>query len=182
MRGSGKTVAISIILLTIILAFTSFWYTQSLAEDREARVAALLMTPEFQHCIYDESTCPQIEGNTQVPNVLGIGILLLAVVLAGYIFRSEQTQQKILSELRAADKKEEDNEKKALILSVLRSDEKKVFEAILEQQGITQHTLRLRTDFSKAKLSAIIKELEARKLVVKEGYKKTNKLFIKIQL
>lgn len=182
MRGSGKTIAILIIIVVLLLSFFSYWYTQNLAENREARVTALLMTPEFQHCLFDESTCPQIEGNTQVPHLLGIGVVILALVLAAYVFRSEQTQQKILRELRAADEKEVLKERRELIMSVLRDDEKKVLQAIIEQAGITQNTLRLRTDFSKAKLSSILKELEARDLVVKEEYKKTNKLFVKKQL
>lgn len=182
MWGQGKVIGAIVAALVIVLAIASYLYTQDLAEEREARVTALLMTPEYQHCLYDESTCPQVEESIQVPNILGIAVLILALVVASYLFYSDKVQQKILRELRESDEKNQREENLDLILSVLREDEKKVLLAIKEQPGITQNTLRLRTDFSKAKLSNILKELEVRTLIKKEAEKKTNKLYLKRRL
>jgi uncharacterized membrane protein len=181
MWGRGKVYGLIIIILVLLLAATSWWYTQELAEQREARIAALLATPEYAHCLYDASTCPQLE-QAQIPNLVGIAMVLIALVLGFYLWRSDKIQQDILKELRQADQKEQGKRESDLVLSVLKTDERKVINAIKEQPGIAQNTLRLRTDFSKAKLSNLLKELESRGLVVKEQEGKTNKLHLKRKL
>ncbi len=178
MWGNGRIIALVVIFLTIILAFLSYQYTEKLASEREARVTQILMTPEYRECILDASTCPQVE-NYQVPNSLGIIIIVLAFFLAAYLYKSDKMQQKILLELRKSDNKTNSKERREIIMSVLKKDEQKVLKAIIEQPSITQSTLRLRTDFSKAKLSSLLKELESRKIIIKEADGKTNRLFMK---
>jgi uncharacterized membrane protein len=58
--------------------------------------------------------------------------------------------------------------------------EQKVIEAIREQNGITQNTLRLRTNMSKSKLSIVLKELERRELIKRVGKGKTLSVFLRI--
>lgn len=178
MWGYGRIIALAVIILTIILAFLSYQYTERLAAEREARVTQLLMTPEYRECILDASTCPQVE-NYQVPNYLGAIIIILALLLAGYLYKSDKMQQRILLELRKSDSKSSSKERQELVMSILKTDEKKTLKAIIEQPGITQATLRIRTDFSKAKLSSLLKELESRNLISKEADGKTNRLFTK---
>lgn len=179
MWGQGKLYGLIAVVLVIMLAFASWAYTQQLAEERETRIASLLATPEYAHCLYDESTCPQITDSVQVPNLLGIAIIIIALVLAGYLFKSDHTQQKILLELRKSDDEQRKEEERSLIMSVLKKEERKVIEKVHEQPGISQNTLRLRTDFSKAKLSMLLKELESRELITKEAEGKTNKIYLK---
>ena len=57
-----------------------------------------------------------------------------------------------------------EKQKFEIILKALDSFEQKVMKAIKEQDGITQNTLRLRVDMSKAKLSYVLQELEKRGL------------------
>lgn len=182
MWGHGKLYGLIAVVLVIILAFGSWAYTQQLAEEREARIASLLASPEYAHCLYDESTCPQITNTIQVPNLLGIAIIIISLVLAGYLFKSDHTQQKILLELRRSDDEHRKEERLQLILSILKKEERKVIQKVREQPGITQNTLRLRTDFSKAKLSTLLKELENRELITKEAEGKTNKIYLKREL
>lgn len=182
MWGRGRTVGLVVILLVALLGVASWQYTQRLELQREARIAVLLNSPEYAHCLYDASTCPQIEGTVQVPDLLGLAVIILALVVAGYLYRSDQIQQRILRELRASDEREHAEKELSLVLSVLRQEEQKVLLAVREQPGITQNTLRLRTGFSKAKLSMLLKELEARGLVTKTGEGKTNALHLKRKL
>lgn len=177
MWGQGRKVGFLVVVLILLFTAVTLWYTDQLATEREA----VLATMEAQECVDNPALCPQAD-NLQVPDTLGIGIVIIAVLLALYLFKSDHTQQQILRELRHADEKTSDAERQTLILSVLKKDEKKIILAVKEQEGITQNTLALRTDFSKAKLSGLLKELEARKLIKKEPEGKTNKIFLKRKL
>ena len=52
--------------------------------------------------------------------------------------------------------------------------------AIKEQDGITQNTLRLRVDMSKAKLSYVLQELEKRNLIKRIQKGKTLAIYLKV--
>ena len=67
-----------------------------------------------------------------------------------------------------------------IILSALDDFEKKVMKAVVAQEGITQNTLRIRTDMSKAKLSYVLAELEKRNLVKREKNGKSLSVYPKI--
>ncbi len=62
----------------------------------------------------------------------------------------------------------------------LNEDEKKILSAVKDQDGITQHTLGLRTDLHKSKLSIIVGILERKGLIKKEKKGKTNKIFLRV--
>jgi uncharacterized membrane protein len=64
----------------------------------------------------------------------------------------------------------------------LNEDEKKILAAVKDQDGITQHTLGLRTDMHKSKLSIIVGMLEQKGLVKREKKGKTNQVFLKVNL
>ncbi|MEM2265760.1 MAG: helix-turn-helix domain-containing protein, partial [Candidatus Hadarchaeales archaeon] len=58
----------------------------------------------------------------------------------------------------------------------LTDDERKVFEEILRCKEIRQDDLRRRMDFSKAKLSALVNNLEKKGMILKIRHHKTNLL------
>lgn len=58
----------------------------------------------------------------------------------------------------------------------LTEDERRVFEEILRCREIRQDDLRRRMDFSKAKLSALVNNLEKKGMILKVRYHKTNLL------
>ncbi len=64
------------------------------------------------------------------------------------------------------------------VMRVLTDDERKIIEAVQKEPGVTQSTLRFKTDFSKAKLSELLTGLERRNLVKKQLDGKTNKVFL----
>lgn len=66
-----------------------------------------------------------------------------------------------------------------VMLSALKEDEQKVLRIVKVQPGIPQNTLRLKADFSKAKLSMLLKDLESRGLVKKEPEGKTYRVYLK---
>ena len=73
-----------------------------------------------------------------------------------------------------------EEERFSLILKALDDYEKKVMEIVKEQDGITQSTLRLRANLSKAKLSYVLQELEKRGLVSRVPNGKTLEVHLRV--
>ena len=67
-----------------------------------------------------------------------------------------------------------------IIMKALDQFEQRVVKAVREQEGITQSTLRLRLDMSKAKLSYVLQELEKRGLIKRVKKGKTLSIYLKI--
>lgn len=125
-----------------------------------------------------------------------IAVIFSTLSLGLYLLFFEKSNQVLSNKLKVfeksnrilANKLKKDvvvksgNEKFKLILMGLNDDEKKVLTAVREQDGITQHTLRLRTDLHKSKLSIILSMLEQKGLVTREQKGKTNQVFLKINL
>lgn len=62
-------------------------------------------------------------------------------------------------------------------LAVLPEDEQRIVEPILESPGLTQVELRGRSDFSKAKVSQTVSELEDRGLIYREKQGRTYRVY-----
>ena len=95
---------------------------------------------------------------------------------------AQKSQKEIISELKRQKEINIDEEKFDILLKGLDEEEKKVIRAVKEQDGITQQTLRLRTDLHKSKLSIVLAQLEEKGLVKRESNGKTKKVFLKIAL
>lgn len=64
-----------------------------------------------------------------------------------------------------------------ILEKVLNNDEMLLFKMIIENEGITQDSLRFSTNFSKSKVSAIITELEKNGLIYREKLGRTYRLY-----
>jgi uncharacterized membrane protein len=182
MRIGGLVVGIGVILLTVFIVIASILYNKHLEQQRTQAVAQLVSMPQYANCKYDAATCPQADGNIAIPDMSGIGLIILGLLLGLYLIRSDATQRNILKELEGNRQQVSKEERKELLLSVLTEDERKIINAVLEQPGISQATLRLRTDMSKAKLSQLLKDLEKRNLIGKVEHGKTNAVHVKREI
>lgn len=63
------------------------------------------------------------------------------------------------------------------LLDILPADERRVIEPVLESPGLTQVELRARSDFSKAKVSQTVTELEDRGLLYRETQGRTYRVY-----
>ncbi|MAF50856.1 MAG: hypothetical protein CMH64_02080 [Nanoarchaeota archaeon] len=147
----------------------------------------LLIEQSGGNCFLDDGKC--IHDKNQLP--IYIGVLVVAATLALGIYLSffdksqkyvEESHEKIVGRLEETRKEVDKDEKFEFLLKGLDEYEKKVVKAVKEQDGITQATLRIRVDMSKAKLSSVLGELEKRNLIKKVPDKKTNKIFLKTAL
>lgn len=126
--------------------------------------------------------CKSIEGIINITNI-GFGFFGFMVALGFYLLffnKSDQGNERIMKRLEEEKDKKINEEKFDIILKALDSYEKRVLKAVKEQDGITQNTLRLRTDMSKAKLSYVLQELEKRNLVKRVKKGKTLEVWLKI--
>jgi uncharacterized membrane protein len=112
-----------------------------------------------------------------------IALLIAAVlILVGYIvyskFYIKEKLKKAKKEVKIIKVKEP--EKEPRILEHLKEDEQQIVRVLKEREGsCEQGTLRVITDFSKAHLSRLLMELEARKIIYKEKRGKKNLVFLK---
>ncbi len=105
-----------------------------------------------------ERIAPQVSGNQNMI-FLFIGILILLIIF-------------LLLGLRNRSAKEMD-------MSILKDDEKRVMEILKERGGMCKQRVIVReTDFSKAKVSRLIKDLEERKLIRTEKEGRTNRIYV----
>ena len=181
MKG-GKVIGAVVLIITVLLVIVSVQYTRHLEQERTQAIAQLVSMPTYANCQYDASTCPQAENNVIIPDMTGIGLVVLGALLGLYLIRSDATQRTILKELETKRQMLAKEERTEILMSVLTADERKIIKAVIEQPGISQATLRLRTDMSKAKLSMLLKELEVRELIVKQEDGKTNIVHLKRDL
>lgn len=134
-------------------------------------------------CHDNTSSCPhEAKAKAQIPIYLAGAIVLALLIFGLYITFFEKNQQEILQTLQHKKNEETNNEKFEILLKGLNEDEQKVMRAVKEQDGISQSTLRLRTDLHKSKLSIIISDLEKKGLVKKEREGKKNSIHLKIHL
>jgi ribosomal protein S25 len=132
---------------------------------------------ESGKCIHEQNLLPFIIGAAAIVFTIGLGIYLIAFSKTTKSF--ETTQKDILKKIGTAKKVELKEDKFKILLTGLDEDEKKVLKAVKEQDGISQSTLKYRTDLSKTKLSIVLSQLEKKELITKVKKGKINNIFLK---
>ena len=102
-----------------------------------------------------------------------VGLLAAIFSLGIYMMLFNKTEQAILQRLEETKKEEIQEDRFDLISKALDENERKILEAVKEQNGITQNTLKLKTNLSKAKVSQILSSFEKKGLVKREKEGKT---------
>ncbi len=166
----NKKLGILFIVFSIVFLLFLFYFNSQLSEKSTTL-----------GCNINEG-CVKVQDLLSVTNV-GFGFFGFMVALGFYLLffnKSDQGNERIMKRLEEEKDKKIENEKFSIILKALDDYEKRVLKAVKEQDGITQNTLRLRTDMSKAKLSYVLQELEKRNLVKRNRKGKTLEVWLKI--
>lgn len=180
MKVGGRTIGIVVLLVVVIVSIFAYRYTVTLEAQRNTSIEQLMSLPQNANCPYDDaSLCPQAQNTIVLPDITAVLLVLLSILLSIYLIRSERVSSGILSELKDRKSGLSRDERRTLVLSVLTKDERAIVEAVEQQPGISQATLRLRVDMSKAKLCGLLQELEQRKIIVKDNQGKTNAVHLK---
>ena len=160
----GLFLAIGIILAVIIIQLISNLNTQ--AKDLGC---------------FSNQECIRVESKFSIAHV-AFGFIGFVLALGVYLLFFSKSEEAILKQLRENKETSLKEEKFNLVLKGLDNYEKKVMKSVKEQDGITQNTLRIRTDMSKAKLSYVLQDLEERGLIKRVKKGKTLAVFLKENL
>lgn len=173
----SKKLGIALIVAALFIAGI-FFYIKS---ETDRLIAVQIATTGS---CFQGDLCSHQRANTIT--YIGVGLSAFIAALGVYLFVFEKSSQllkehqdKITNALQKESKEKIDEEKFKAFMSGLDEDEKKVIQAVREQEGIQQSTLKYRTGLSKTKLSMVIKELETKNLITKEESGKTNKIYLK---
>lgn len=128
---------------------------------------------------YDNLNCVVIEDSLSISH-LAIGVLSFILALGFYLLFFNKTEEQILKRLEEEKEQKINEAKLEMLLRALDPFEQKVIKAVSEHQGVTQSTLRIRLDMSKAKLSYVLQELEKRGIVKRVEKGRTLEIYLRI--
>lgn len=163
----NKKLGMLLISIGIIIGIVLYMYNSALIEQSTA-----------EGC-FGSNECLVIEKNLSLSHI-AIGIFAFILSLGFYLLFFNKTDEKILKRLENEKDKNVNDEKFDYALKFMDPFEKTVIKIINEQPGITQNTLRLRSDMSKAKLSYVLTDLEKRGIIKRIQKGKTLAIFLKL--
>lgn len=171
----NKKLGIILLVIGILLAVSIF-----LVKIKEDSLVNQFIDEEGT-CYLDDGTCMHADRDMTLYIISWIFSAIL-IALGLYLIFFEKSQKAIMSALEKQKQVQTEEEKFDILLKGLNQDEQKVIKAVKEQDGITQQTLRLRTDMHKSKLSIVLDGLEKKGLVSRKEKGKTKQVFLKITL
>ncbi len=126
---------------------------------------------------YPTNECQRVASLMSLSHI-AVGLISFIGALGIYLLFFSTSEEAILKRLEDEKNIKIEQDKFELVLKAMDDNEKKVLKAIKEQDGITQSTLRYRTDLSKAKVSQILTDFEKKHLVKRELKGKTYAVYI----
>lgn len=155
----NKRLGIALIILSILLAVIIL-----------SVIGRLNILAQNSGCFPQNSECVRIQNYFTLSNAV-IGILAFLFSLGVYFIFFSKGEENILKRLEDEKNKKITEEKFSILLKGLDNYEKTILKIIRGQDGITQNTLKLKAELSKAKTSQIVTQLEKKKLIkrIKKG-------------
>ena len=126
---------------------------------------------------YPTNECQRVESLLGLSHV-AVGLISFIAALGIYLLFFSTSEEAILRRLEEEKDKKIGEDRFDLILKSMDDNEKKVLKAIKEQEGVTQSTLKFRTDLSKAKVSQILTDFEKKQLIKREEKGKTYSVYL----
>lgn len=163
----NKKLGILLIIISLIVGGLFLYYSSKLVDDGKE-----------VGCFLNEE-CIGIEKALSFSHI-AVGVFSFILALGFYLLFFNKTESAILSKLEKEKNRQVEDSKFDILLKALDEYEQKVVKAVREQPGITQNTLRIRLDMSKAKLSYVLQELERRGIVKRVEKGKTLSIYLKI--
>lgn len=163
----NKKLGVLLIIIAIIVGGMFVYYNSNLIEEgREIGC-------------YSNDDCIGIEKSLNFSH-FAIGVFSFILALGFYLLFFNKTDEKIMKRLENEKNVKIEDMKFDILMKALDEFEKKVIRIIKEQDGITQSTLRIKADMSKAKLSYVLQELEKRGIVKRVQKGKSLAIYLKI--
>jgi len=163
----NKKLGLILIIIALFVGGLIVYYTSLLSNQAQALGC------------FPNSECFAIEKGLSMSH-LAIGIFSFILALGFYLLFFNKTEKAILEKLEKEKEEKIEDGKFEMLMKALDPYEQRVLKAVKEQDGITQNTLRLRIDMSKAKLSYVLQELEKRGIIKRVEKSKTLAIHLKI--
>ena len=163
----NKKLGMMLIIISLLVGSIFVYYTNKLSVQSVALGC------------FDKPNCFAVEKGLSISH-FAIGVVAFILALGFYLLFFNKTEKVILERLESEKNQKIKDIKFEIIMKALDPFEQKVMKAVREQDGITQNTLRLRVDMSKAKLSYVLQELEKRGLIRRIEKGKTLAIYLKI--
>ena len=163
----NKKLGILLVIMSIVFGFFIIYYNSAM-EGQSDQLGCNL-----------NDGCQEVSSAISMSHI-GFGFFGFMLALGFYMLFFNKTEQNILRRLDEEKNKQIEEEKFSIIMRALDDYEKRVFAIVKEQDGITQNTLRLRSDLSKAKLSYVLQELERRNLIKRIPRGKTLEVHLRV--
>lgn len=161
-RKIGVTIIVVSLLLGIVL-LNLIWHGRQTADDegcfQNAECNALAYTLNTSH--------------------LGIGFLFALLSLGIYLIIFGRAEESLLQQLHEQKQHLNREEKLKIVTMLLSENEKRVFDTLLKEEGITQNTLCIKTNLSKGALSQILTDFERKDIIVRQPKGKTYAVYLK---
>ena len=170
----NKKLGIALVVFCIFIAVIFFSFKSQIAEINAAGCTCDVME-EGGVCTAEQSTVGIID-------YVSLALIFSMLALGIYLIFFEKSQKAIVSTLEKQKQIQTEEEKFNILLKGLNQDERTIIKAVKEQDGITQQTLRLRTDLHKSKLSILLDGLEKKGLIARKEKGKTKQVFLRIGL
>jgi len=161
----NKKLGFVIISISIVASIVAFGFIGALGRQTTAL-----------QC-YPTNECQRVESLTGLSHI-AVGLISFIGALGIYLLFFSTSEEAILQRLEEEKHMKIEQNKFELILKAMDDNEKKVLKAIKEQEGITQSTLKYRTDLSKAKVSQILTDFEKKHLIKREEKGKTYAVYL----
>ncbi|NQU78849.1 hypothetical protein HQ545_03710 [Candidatus Woesearchaeota archaeon] len=177
----NKTLGLALMGAAIFMVVLLFFIRAGMVASFEVQAEESIA--EIGTCHADGDECPheQMQGG-QLLIFLAVAVMFGVLSLGAYLYFFERSQKEIVASLNKRETVLKKDEKLKILLMGLDSYEKKIINAVIDQDGITQQTLRLRTDIHKSKLSLMLDSLEKKGLVKRVAKGKTKQVYLKIRL
>jgi len=159
----NKKLGFLLVIISLVVGGIFINYSYKIAEQSE------------ELGCFNTEECFAIEKGLSISHV-AIGIFSFILALGFYLVFFNKTEERIIKRLEAQN----EDDKFDFALKFLDQSEAKVLKKIREQDGITQSTLRVKLDMSKAKLSYVLQDLEKRGLIKRVKKGKTLSVYSKI--
>lgn len=161
----NKKLGFVILSLSIVAGMLAFGFTAALGRQTTAL-----------QC-YPTNECQRVESLLGLSHI-AVGLVSFISALGIYLLFFSTSEEAILKRLEEEKNMKIGQDKFELVLKAMDDNEKKVIKAVKEQNGITQSTLKYRTDLSKAKVSQILTDFERKNLVKRELKGKTYAVYM----
>lgn len=163
----NKKLGVLLLVISLIFGFFLIYYNLNMGEKS---VELGCNVPEG---------CENVQQLLTITN-MGFGFFGFMLALGFYLLFFNKTEERIMKRLEEQKINQIEEERFFIILKALDEYEKRVMQLVREQDGITQNTLRLRANLSKAKLSYVLQELEKRGLVKRIPKGKTLEIHLSV--